>query len=644
MALRDNLAYALRLCAASSVAVIPRGALRERRASYAAAAIACVNVKLLRSIRARASVIMSMEFKTLSFDRLPSQVLRRVFTYLSLVDVIALSQTSSVLRTISIATADLWSRTRAYPSYPMDYTRRYRRPPKVTYDGPAPRVWNGILELLHRSRPVPARLALRVDVSRSYAAISNLLLAALQRSDELTLSLCGPNWTSLTSGSPPAIRRTQYLSCIGIVNIDGWLRVSSLLTNPAPSLRSFSLTVFDGSLTGSDFVRDPILPFDFLGGDAPCLRRLALRGITLPVSLPATLSQLVFFDYHPWPGLLTSGDVYTFLSHMPQLRTLGLTLRSFTIDPEDISPTDSRWKSCPHLLDVFVALTYTASADVFRAAILLLKDCMNVANVRMLLGGRWSPGRSLASARRNAPTMDALPDCMRSPEHFTIADGYVTIFSRGLHVMRYAGLQCMLGRGTTFVDFDRLTSLTLSELHWPETDDPGLAPTPSLTHLHIITASGDIFVSVLVAPWACDLLQELRFSYAPVTKTTLHLCTADCRPNCPHSSVGPTGSIALADVRRFISTNLQMSSHRMARVALAGFCVVVDPEPGLELLRLYEIADEVTLSNALEGIDGLKVPRRGGRSYSSVGDFYSGVYDGESRDDILRQDTSGTYT
>ncbi|KZV85153.1 hypothetical protein EXIGLDRAFT_841656 [Exidia glandulosa HHB12029] len=515
----------LHSCATVSATILRHEVLSRTHtaASHAAAAMNGIIMELQRVLRDRAAKIrVSWSVRAPSLDRMASNILERVIAYLALVDVLALSQTSMALRSFTMGTPGIWSRIRAYPAFPAEQTLRYPECLSIVkYDCPPPIVWKGLLELLRRSLPVPARVALRVDVSRSYDDLANLFTHVFQRSEELTLNLCGPNWGRLVNFDVHPVYRNQCIHGIGAVDSNSWSRVSSMLTTPAANLRTLSLVTQDESLHLQAESTDLILrlPLDFLGGAAPNLRSLSLRGIALPSTIPSALSSLTLFDYEPGPASLTSIDMDVLLRHMPQLRTLGLTLKSFAIDAQN----DHQQPSPPShaLLEVFVAITYHISDD-HELAQSVLSYFQDVPALHFRLGGHWWSHIPAVADRRNAAVFKMLPSHMQSPEHLTIFERVVTMESRGLHVTQGAWGQFTLR--AKFVAFDNLLTLTLDETSWPDSLS-GFAPAPNLTHLHILVTTGDVFSCAHGPPWECANLQDLRISCLIPSKT---MCAPDC--------------------------------------------------------------------------------------------------------------------
>lgn len=545
----------------------------------------------------------------LDIGHLPASVVRRLLEHLALTDRLALSQTCASLRAAALLFPHIWSQFCLTQQSPAAW--RVDPIDEATMHDP-PKIWQCIVELLGRSAPVPTRASLFIDVSRSYTQLAHLLTSITRRSEELTLNLGTRGWGRSQDTDEYPWPLQQYFFCIANVDNAAWVRISGPLSTPAPHLRALSLYAcdYDFNTRFSTTIHDLVLRHDIFGGESPQLRSCRLRGLTMPAApySCAAFSRLTFFDYQPpWPANLHAEEVDNILYNMPQLQTLGLAINAFRDDRQT-----SREPSQSSLQQVSIIFYQSAYEDDFGSAASYFQ---RVGTSQLSL--------DLCGHRFHRPAFDfwsALPLPLQHPEKINIFNN-IAISSVGtFNITSPWPTFELLDDPELYTD---LNCITLCDTHWPH--DAPFPPAPRLTCLHVIMVGHDagLFTSGWPSAWDCPLLRELQMSYLPEQPV-----------GCP--------SIALADVHAFIASNLKFSSERLAKLTLSGFAAIADPEPGLALLALQRVADEIAVQE--EVVSSAKTlrgsaMRRTTPSYAPT-DVFQPLVDISGEWDELRTDES----
>jgi len=147
-----------------------------------------------------------------------------------------------------------------------------------------------------------------------------------------------------------ALERRGRVSQIYIPDINGpaLQKLTAVMQEPFPTLTFFYLGSKDGSVT--------VIPEAFLGGSAPCLRRLVLYGIPFP-SLPKFLSCVTqIIELHlidmPNSGYISPEMMTTCLAMLPNLENFSLGFLSPFSRPDQISPPLQTLTVLPALTDL----------------------------------------------------------------------------------------------------------------------------------------------------------------------------------------------------------------------------------------------------------------------------------------------------
>lgn len=514
---------------------------------------------------------------------LPSAILRRIFDFVSYDDRWALSQTCQYLRRCCLATPTLW---RTIPP---------RRPP----DGVLARLttnFTRMVALLAR-RSVPEDLYFQapflINDTVDEVLTVELLLPLLPRLRFITLSFrwCG-----------------------------NWGRLSEILDSPAPVMGEARIFCsYEPMLPAA------VLPSTlFAGGPEGQLRVMDLQHVRLP-PLGQTCDALRNVRTFRWEDrfllVITPTDLCRILALMPHLETLILNVRDFIWGDADVPiPASCRLRSlelcsitfknglhCLRNLCTVTQFTYTSLR--LPHAYSLVEDLAAY------------PLQAFAGPFRSQITVQL--ESARQP--ITVRGDVGNLFDQVVWANRLAISPPTAGS---------LTSLSLHESHWPDSELPPAPPFPTLRWLRVLLsacserfsysrgrASGDCVLAQWdLPPWNAPMLETLRIAHAgPPPGRTCARLLSDRRRLIPSLTAlnvalydvtrsetslmscycAKPMAVWLADVYLFARTCILQPGQRLAHLELQGV-EAVDPDPTAPLALLQSLADEFTMTSSVE--------------------------------------------
>ncbi|KZV94376.1 hypothetical protein EXIGLDRAFT_835068 [Exidia glandulosa HHB12029] len=530
----------------------------------------------LRILRGTQAAVASLEpHAPPSLQTLPDSVLSRILEHLPLNARLALSQSSRRLREFALGTPHLWASMRlpsSAPAWTMAETE--------TSHPRAPTAWTAIISLLRRSEPLAASVDIFLDVAAPYDALYQVITHALQRSRELRLEAFA-RLTGIVQRWDDHGRYTSHLvEAQSPIDEPQWKQLSSFLCMPAPSLKFLQLRIYNHS--GARHYTRTLEP-DTLAGEYHELRLCVLVGICLPYVGCKAFWHLTLFDYQPTPAVLGTYDVARMLAQMPQLEVLGLTLDSFN-GPYDGTPHTT------HRSLIKVALSmHFACAEEILGSISFFQSVGIKELCADLFGYHFQP--LPYDIWTTLPAQFSTPDVIEMYLELAIArTGTSSVLfptQPPYDVLRDSAT------------YERLESLTVCEMHWPE--NTTLPRAPMLRRLHVIILPAcsaqryrdlqGIFVSLPSTPWDCPLLEEVEFTYLRAASHECILSRRSFQCTC-HST---EGTIAFADLARAIRGHFCFSADRLRCVALSGIASIVDADLGAGLAAVLELTEEVTV-------------------------------------------------
>ncbi|KAN0128297.1 hypothetical protein V8E53_013881 [Lactarius tabidus] len=197
----------------------------------------------------------------------------------------------------------------------------------------------------------PLRLKLRIHCTNGHPVRKNLGIWP-----PIPITMCYSGWGMLSDDEDNMIAALKHPDRLYHVDLSSMSKlqfenIAMVMQEPAPMLERLLIFSQDWNL--------PVLPAGFLGGSAPCLQEILLRGVPFP-ALPTLLlsaSNLVRLSLGDMPltGGISPKVVVPHLAVLPRLKTLNIEFPNFISHSDQILPLSITRTVLPSLRELSVS-------------------------------------------------------------------------------------------------------------------------------------------------------------------------------------------------------------------------------------------------------------------------------------------------
>ncbi|KZV87052.1 hypothetical protein EXIGLDRAFT_774034 [Exidia glandulosa HHB12029] len=565
-----------------------------------------------------ASAFIAKRVGTGTAASLPAAVLCHIFSFLTLKERVAASQTCSSWRKGALAAEYLWTNVALGASPYTSYT------PTAAVELPSPN-WAAAVAILRRQGSLSGSAVVSCNVSdfasggaAHQAAVAGMR-AILGKSAVFhfapfavkMIAAYSYDWSTYYNPRDESYR----LVCYPTQSM--WVALTDGLRCPAPSLTSFSLRL------PSAFDPDAGLPLDpnIFAAAAGRLRSCWLDQVILPSGGCPAFSNLTTFDYCPRQELITHVEILDILSWMPCLEMFGLSLVLDYFFRPSAPPGALHDRLSRIALSV---ISFGPDADVWRLLDFFTVHARSALKVIMNLRGLGN-----IAVNPSHGTDCALPD-IKNPDCVFMGDALLHIRMGDTtllyNVSHATSLDRILHGHINGYSLINVVQLWLSEVHWPEDDTPSLH-LPNLHTLCVVLISctyqreefprhmrqrdmQGFFVFHSHQPSLdCPALAEVRISGssggAPcLGQPLLASPWDDSEPETPFHCACRNGCIlSVTDISDVIRHRIRYTASRLRVLTLSGvrdFIEPAGPTRDNALLQLQRTcADEVIVEHAV---------------------------------------------